>query len=90
MLPLSLLFIQRRFVYSRHYRINVRSIVTPRILLYGIQKSTHCAAIYEQLLQLTSGHISKFVPRMGFEPTIPAFEPVKTIHDLDRAATVFG
>jgi hypothetical protein len=27
---------------------------------------------------------------MGFEPTIPAFERVKTVHSLDRAATVIG
>jgi hypothetical protein len=27
---------------------------------------------------------------MGFEPTIPAFERAKTLHALDRAATVVG
>jgi hypothetical protein len=27
---------------------------------------------------------------VGFEPTIPAFELVKTVHALDRAATVIG
>jgi hypothetical protein len=31
-----------------------------------------------------------FIPRMGFEPTIPAFELAKTVHALDRAATVIG
>jgi hypothetical protein len=31
-----------------------------------------------------------FMPQVGFEPTIPVFEPVKTVHVLDRAATVFG
>jgi hypothetical protein len=30
------------------------------------------------------------MPRVGFEPTIPVFERVKTIHALDRAASVFG
>jgi hypothetical protein len=30
------------------------------------------------------------MPREGFEPTIPAFERVKTVHALDRAATVIG
>jgi hypothetical protein len=30
------------------------------------------------------------MPRVGFEPTIPAFEPAKTVHDLDRVATVIG
>jgi hypothetical protein len=30
------------------------------------------------------------MPRVGFEPTIPAFEQAKTIHALDRAATAIG
>jgi hypothetical protein len=30
------------------------------------------------------------MPRVGFEPTIPVFERVKTVHSLDRAATVIG
>jgi hypothetical protein len=30
------------------------------------------------------------MPRMVFEPTIPAFELAKTVHALDRAATVIG
>jgi hypothetical protein len=29
-------------------------------------------------------------PCVGFEPTIPASEPVKTVHVLDRSATVIG
>jgi hypothetical protein len=28
--------------------------------------------------------------RVGFEPTIPVFERAKTVHVLDRAATVIG
>jgi hypothetical protein len=27
---------------------------------------------------------------VGFEPTIPAFEREKTVHAIDRAATVIG
>jgi hypothetical protein len=27
---------------------------------------------------------------VGFEPTIPAFERAKTVHALDRPATVIG
>jgi hypothetical protein len=27
---------------------------------------------------------------VGFEPTIPAFEWAKTVHALDRGATVIG
>jgi hypothetical protein len=30
------------------------------------------------------------MPRVGLEPTIPVFERTKTIHVLDRAATVIG
>jgi hypothetical protein len=30
------------------------------------------------------------MPRVRFEPTIPALERVKTVHALDRAATVIG
>jgi hypothetical protein len=28
--------------------------------------------------------------RVGFEPMIPVFERAKTVHALDRAATVIG
>jgi hypothetical protein len=30
------------------------------------------------------------MPRVGFEPAIPVFERAKTVHALDRAATVIG
>jgi hypothetical protein len=30
------------------------------------------------------------MPRVGFEFTIPVFERAKTVHALDRAATVIG
>jgi hypothetical protein len=30
------------------------------------------------------------MPEVGFEPTIPVYERAKTVHDLDRAATVIG
>jgi hypothetical protein len=30
------------------------------------------------------------MPRVGFEPTIPVFERAKTVHSLDRAATVIA
>jgi hypothetical protein len=30
------------------------------------------------------------MPRVGFEPTIPVLERAKTVHGLDRAATVIG
>jgi hypothetical protein len=28
--------------------------------------------------------------RVGFEPMVPVFEGAKTVHALDRAATVMG
>jgi hypothetical protein len=31
-----------------------------------------------------------YMLRVGFEPTIPVFEKAKTVHTLDRAATVIG
>jgi hypothetical protein len=30
------------------------------------------------------------MPRVGFEPTTPEFEREKTVHALDRTATVVG
>jgi hypothetical protein len=30
------------------------------------------------------------MPSVRFEPTTPAFERAKTVHPLDRAATVIG
>jgi hypothetical protein len=30
------------------------------------------------------------MPRVGFEATIPVFEQGKTVHALERAATVIG
>jgi hypothetical protein len=30
------------------------------------------------------------MPKVGLEPTIPASERAKTVHALDRAATVSG
>jgi hypothetical protein len=35
-------------------------------------------------------HRQTSMPWLGFEPMIPAFERAKTIHALDRAATVIG
>jgi hypothetical protein len=35
-------------------------------------------------------HIETSMTWAGFEPTIPVFELAKTVHALDRAATVIG
>jgi hypothetical protein len=42
----------------------------------------------EQHKQNKCTHIS--MRRVGFEPTIPVFERAKTVHVLDRAATVIS
>jgi FAD synthase len=42
------------------------------------------------LTQTQNKHRNTSMPRVGFKPTIPAFERVKTVHVLDRAATVIG
>jgi hypothetical protein len=35
-------------------------------------------------------HMQTSIPRLEFEPRIPVFERAKTVHALDRAATVIG
>jgi hypothetical protein len=35
-------------------------------------------------------HIQTSLPQVGFEPTTPVFEPAKSVHASDRAATVIG
>jgi hypothetical protein len=36
------------------------------------------------------GHRQTSMPRVGFEPTIPAFGLAKTVHVIERAITVIG
>jgi hypothetical protein len=40
--------------------------------------------------QLQNNRTQTSMPLMGFEPTIPVFERAKTVHTLDRTATVIG
>jgi hypothetical protein len=40
--------------------------------------------------QTQNKHTQTSMPRVGFEPTIPAFERANTVHALDRAVTVIG
>jgi hypothetical protein len=47
--------------------------------------------IYTQSIRLLgrgSAHRKTSMPRVCFEPTIPVFERAKTVHALDREATV--
>jgi hypothetical protein len=54
----------------------------------GISPSQSRYLHIEQHKQNKRTHTS--MPRVGFEPTIPVFERAKTVHALDREATVFG
>jgi hypothetical protein len=38
--------------------------------------------------QTNNKHTQTSILQLGFEPTIPVFQLAKTVHDLDRAATV--
>jgi hypothetical protein len=40
--------------------------------------------------QTQNNRTNTFIPRVEFKPTIPVFEPAKTVHVLDQAATVIG
>jgi hypothetical protein len=40
--------------------------------------------------QLQNKRTQTYIPRVGFEPTIPMFERAKSVHDLDEAATLMG
>jgi hypothetical protein len=42
------------------------------------------------LVQTQNKHKETYMPWVGFETTIPVFERAKTVHALDRAATVIG
>jgi FAD synthase len=42
------------------------------------------------LTRTQNKHEQTYMPSVGFEPTIPAFERAKTVHALDRASTVIG
>jgi hypothetical protein len=42
------------------------------------------------LTQTQNKHEHTSMSRVEIEPTIPAFERVKTFHALDRAATLIG
>jgi hypothetical protein len=42
------------------------------------------------LTQTQNKYEQTAMPRIGFDPMIPAFKWAKTVHALDRAATVIG
>jgi hypothetical protein len=44
----------------------------------------------QRTTQTQNKRTQTFIPRVGFEPTIPVFERAKTVHALNLAATVIG
>jgi hypothetical protein len=43
-----------------------------------------------RITQTQNRRTQTYMPRVGFEPTIPDFERAKAVHALDRAVTVIG
>jgi hypothetical protein len=97
---ISLLHSNRRFwlVYSccshLEHRTSVKRFVSLQFL-----NAKHSVGLLERVISPSQGrHLTQTqnrrkqtsMPRVRFEPTIPAFERAKTVHALDRAATVIG
>jgi hypothetical protein len=62
-------------------------VISPSQGLYLTQGNTHTEWTHTH----THTHTHQIsMPWLGFEPTIPASKRVKTVHALDRAATVTG
>jgi hypothetical protein len=60
-----------------------------RIALMGDQPVARPLPIH-RTTQAQNKHTQTSMPWVGFEPTISTFERTKTVHVLDRAATVIG
>jgi hypothetical protein len=60
--------------------------MTPQI---GHQPVARALPTY-RTTQTQNKRTQTFMPRLRFEPTTQVFEPAKTIHELDHAATVIG
>jgi hypothetical protein len=67
-------FVSLQFLNLRHSVGPLRRVISPSQGRY--------------LTQTQNKRTQTSMPQMGFEPTIPAFERAKTVHVLDRAATV--
>jgi hypothetical protein len=52
--------------------------------------ASHKTAPYTQNKRNTKKNAQTSMPRIGFEPPNPVFERAKTVHALDRVATVIG
>jgi FAD synthase len=71
----------KRFV-SVHF-LNLRYSVGPLGRMFSPSQGRY-------LTQTQNKHKKTSVPRVGFEPTITAFERAKAVHALDSAASVIG
>jgi hypothetical protein len=65
------------------------------IFLHGRNPRTGNKPVARQLpthrtTQAQNKRAQTSMPQVGFEPMIPVFERAKTVHALDRAATVIG
>jgi FAD synthase len=69
-------FVSLQFLNLRHLVALLERVISPSQGRY--------------LTQTQNKHKQTSMLRVGFEPTIPAFERAKTFHVLDRAATVVG
>jgi hypothetical protein len=69
-------FISLQFLHLRHSVGLLRRVISPLQGRYRIQTQNK--------------HKQTSMPRVGFEPKIPAFERAKTVHALDRAGTMIG
>jgi hypothetical protein len=87
-----------RLVYSccsrLEHRTSAKHFVSLQFLNLG-----YLAGLLGQVISLSQGryltqvqkkHKQTSMPQVRFEPTIPAFKRAKTVHALDRAATVIG
>jgi hypothetical protein len=64
---------------------------TQSVGLLGRRISPSQAATFtNRTTQAYNKRTQTYMPRVGFESTIPVFERAKTVHVLDRAATVTG
>jgi hypothetical protein len=65
-------------------------IYTQSVGLLGLGISPSEGRYIHRTTQTKTKRTQTSIPRVGFEPTIPVFERAKTVHALDRAATVIG
>jgi hypothetical protein len=67
-------------LFNSHYMFRPQRVIF-RCYKHMVLKLHHKSLTFSSL---------RIVPCVGFEPTIPAYERAKTVHALDRTATVTG